>query len=237
MDAMFEVLKSCLTEENQILFLERGLTKRWIDINASDRKGMTLLMYAVLRNFPRLVHMLVNIPGLDINHVSVYGHTALTLAIYGENDDIIISLCKTPGIRAVNGMYHIESEYLMKMVIQGDYNMVEHLLMISDLDINYLAFSEYTVLNLSCQLGDTRLVKRILEFPGIDINRTCAIGETALIKAARINKHEIVKILLKDRNLKLDHKNNNGDTALGVAIAEGNREVARVIYLHNRMNG
>ncbi len=68
------------------------LVESGADVNAVTDKGWSALMWASLREKLGVVKYLVSVNGLDINHLSEDGRSAILIAITENNNDILIVL-------------------------------------------------------------------------------------------------------------------------------------------------
>ena len=66
------------------------------DVNATDDKGRTALMYAARFGGVEMVEKLLSCPDIDVNKKDYYGRTALMYAIVFGNVDVVERLLSDP---------------------------------------------------------------------------------------------------------------------------------------------
>ena len=102
---------------------------------------------------------------------------------------------------------------LVKAVIDGQAELVRHLLATSGIDVNTVNDRGYTALMAAAEFGDTEVVRQLLAAPSIDVNTVNDSGDTALMFAASEGHAEVVRQLLAFPGIDMYLKNDRGESA------------------------
>jgi len=224
------------------LLLEKGA-----NVNVSNKYGDTALMAAVQQNFIRIVEILLNWPGIDINAKNCDNETAMDIALtYGnkkiitliknkmeknlpkidENDNKNISY-KKKKLREINNKF-------MNAATNGDIETLNKLFDMKDandntiIDINYRNQRGDTILINAAKNNKHEVVKLLLITFKADIDLKDANGNNALIKAAEYGSFDVVEELIS-QGAKINSNNQEKKTALMVAAENGHIKIVRLL--------
>ena len=104
--------------------------RRGQDVNTKNSSGRTGLIWAAVRGHTSVVQLLLTVENCDVNCQSNNGHTALHLASFIDNSEIVRSLLAHPGMRSENIRGYGGQTPLMRAVMRGSVESVR--LLVSD---------------------------------------------------------------------------------------------------------
>ena len=167
--------------------------------------------------------------GADVNVKTGYGSTALGLASWNGDTEIVRMLLEKGA--DVNAKDAKGSTALMKASLNG-YTKVVSILLEKGADVNAKHNNRSTALIKASWDGHTEIVRMLLE-KGADVNAKDADGSTALIKAS-LNGHTKVVSMLLEKGADVNAKNNAGNTAFFLAnrrFLENRPEYTEIVKL------
>ena len=221
------------------------------------RRSGTLLYYAALCGFSRLVDCLISTHGEDINEKSGYRGTPLHAASYkGQVDTVRVLLNHGAELNTTNGYWgsplcsacdggHLETIRLLLergAPVDKRYGLwrvlhnassngqieVVRLLLQYKVDVNLADGGKWTALHWA--INHTKLVELLLEY-GADVNARSVTGATPLHSASKKGCRDTVQILLRhgaDVHLRIA----GNLTAFQIATSDGHIEVAQLLLEH-----
>lgn len=195
--------------ENYILEIMDGLP----DDQINYEMGTTILLSAAEFNHIKVAELALSYPNIYINYTNDYGWSALMLAVYNDNLEIVKLLLEHPTLEVDINMTSFE---------QGESALILAL---------YPYKRDGKLLELSTE--KIEIIKLLLNYPNckLNINIQDNNGNTALIYA--INRDlEIVKMLLSYPGIDVNIKNNYSETALIIVTKERNIEVIKLLLNH-----
>jgi ankyrin repeat protein len=217
------------------------LLRHGADPNATDDGGDNLLMrvlsgYSGTRDELDTIAPLLLDHGLDVNARNRNGKTALQLACFWGNLDVVKHLIQ----RGAN-IHEVDKakETLMAEVmsggcgqsrIPGQHKEIVRLLIENGADVNTKGGFGDTVLMFACEQGHLDLADFLLE-RGADINEVnnkVFLGRTALMGAAWYGQVEAVKLLLA-HDADIDAADVRKETALFKAAYQGHAGVVGIL--------
>lgn len=137
-------------------------------------------------------------------------------------------------VNAVDG----DSTPLIKAVMGGSFDAVEHVLSRSELDLNHFNQGNKALWYSTAQ-KDPAIAQRLLLQPGIDINTPLRAKSGKLLntfnEAAIRNNTEVVKVILARERADPNIAAENGQTPLLCASARGCVEIVRVLLGDSRV--
>ena len=203
-----------INEDRLQMLLDRG-----VSVNAKDRWGDSVLMYACSSGYETIVSQLIK-AGIDINAKNIFGETALRAACKEGQEAVVTQLIEARADVNVKDKMGVTA--LMIACAEGQEAVVSKLIEAkSDLDI----VSNYgkTALTYACCQGHDEIVTQLIE-KNADINAKGEYGHTALMGAC-INGHGEIVTQLIEKNADINATTDNGQTALMYACRKGHGEI------------
>lgn len=172
----------------------------------SSIKNMMLLMFILLFNLSAFsqkevfdvfrtgsieeVTKLYNEDNCVVNKINEDGYSALTLASYSGNEEIVAFLVDK--VETVNGNSKYGSP-LMAATVKGNINIVK-LLLKHKADVAIADANKITALHYAAMFKSKEIVKLLIN-AGADANLKDSNGKSALDHAKTLKEEEIIKIL------------------------------------------
>lgn len=191
---------------NHLEIVDRLLQEKGIDINRSNRKGVTPLINACARGHLRIVNRLLADKNIDVNatHPKRNTRTALSHAALNGHVEIVGRLLQERNVD-VN-----KDEPLASAVERGHHDVVRRLLEEPDIDVNLAG-------PLACAVfgGYTKIVQCLLEVPAVDPNyifdrnapwggRTAFVTAFVTAAVAGRTRRALAEILLSDERMDME---------------------------------
>ena len=215
-----------------------------IDVNTGvDWKGRTPLFMASEEGHASVVHLLLNIPNIDVNKGKHSGqnkespHSGLTplmQAIFKNNSEIVYMLLGHPKID-INKEEKSGSTALTVAIEKGNLEITNVLLNNSQTDVNR---GKITPLGTACMRGwnlqmNLAAVKVLLKHPQIDVNKGLTGAPLYLASNNHPETPQIVNLLLQHSAVDVNKKNgNDGETALYQASQNGRTKSLQQLLKH-----
>ena len=161
----------------------------------------------------------------DINRpLDIYGNTALILAVYDDNTDMIKTLIEAKA--DVNTADKDSNTALMWAVNKGITDVIK-ILIEAKADINATDKDGWTALMWPVKKGQTDLVKVLIKSKA-SVDIADKVGMTVLMKAAQIGHTDTAKALIEAK-ANLNTADNNGWTALMWAAQIGHADTVKAL--------
>lgn len=215
--------------------------KKGADINKRYADEFTGLMYAAEEGHSRIVNLLLNQPGIDINAKNTEGETALDCASRTSRRSISRLILSKIGLQNQQQDPFIEQikkssddeirKQFLSAVSRGDINEMDLLLEDENTDINNIVNARNkngdTSLIIASDKGNLEAVKLLLEC-GADLSLKDANGDNALIRAAEKGHFDVVEELLF-RKANINSTGQHKKTALMAATENGHTRVIKLL--------
>ncbi|MCL2313315.1 MAG: ankyrin repeat domain-containing protein, partial [Firmicutes bacterium] len=207
-----------------IKLLESG----YIDVNLQDIGGHTLLMFAAIECYEKLLTKLLENQKININVQNYNGETVLMLVLkrLGKElaEDIAIKLLENKNID-VNLQNIYNKTALMYAAEEGYEKTVEVLLKNENIDVNSQSGDKMTALMLAVQYGHKKITEALLNKEGINLDLKDLVWNTAFMLALKKCPEEVAEDiaieLLKNKDTDVNWQNYYGETALMLASQKG----------------
>ena len=212
------------------LNLARRILRLGIDVNASEREGITALMEAAMGNpNPEMVKFLLT-SGARSDMVSKYGASALFYAAQYNNSEVVKLLLAEA---EKNAGQPVAAELLRRAACNTDSGVIK-LFLERNIAVNSTDDLGRTPLYFAARFSTPETVKMLLA-AGADVNICDKYGFSALMAAAEINvSPEIIKLLVA-AGARIDFaESEHGKTALTFALENENLKGTEVIGLLRR---
>ena len=190
------------------------------NINVKGVEDCTALHVAVLLKNLKMVQLLLNVPGIDVNAMERKGKTPLLIAVCEENPEIVKLLLTHPGIDVNATKPWLEAPLYMA-VFHENPEIVRLLLTRSEIDVNVTDPLGLTPLHMAIIYKRLEIIKLLLARAEIDVNKPArSIGGIwmPLHMAVNSGNPEIVKLLLNAPGINVNATDNNGQTPLHKAV-------------------
>lgn len=196
-----------------------------VDINGSDERGTTALVYASMKGFIRIVDFLIRQKNVDLNAMDeYYGPSFVHAAMHGHLDVIKLLATKENSGLSMRGDY--VSFAIIYAANKGYIDVIKYLLTKDEVDLNLRNIYDESVLTSSATGKQLETIKFLVNLNGIDLNQRGPNGNTALLAAAVVGDIDIVKFLCNTNGVDIHILNNYDANALDLAIANKNLDVA-----------
>ena len=213
------------------LNLARKLRRQGIDVNFSDKDGITALMKSAMSNTnPEMVKFLLA-SGARIDMVSRHGASALLYAAQYNNSAVVKLLLAEA--EKIAGKSVSAAELLLRAAGNTDLEVVK-LFLDRKIDVNSTDDMGRTPLFFAARFSTPEVVKELVA-AGADVNICDKYGFSALMAAAEMTvSPETIKILV-DAGARIDCVDSeHGRTALDFALENENLKDTEVIDLLRR---
>lgn len=180
-----------------LVLLRLGIAPARLDVNQTNRDGLTPLMLAAFAGHVALVRALLELPParLDVNAVHAVFGTALSAAALAEHHEVTRLILATTSHAAVQ--------------VCGGFKGFGH------------------PLHAAARSGEADIVSALVRNTSCDVNATNPRGETALMVAAREGHVSVVHALLARMDIVVKKEDAAGNTAMHVATPLIQRILAR----------
>ena len=201
------------------------------DINAKDGDGMTVLHYAIIKGYPKLLDKLLAHQAIEVNSQDEGGLTALHHAVLQGNESAVKALVGHEGIdvdikdgSGLTALHHA--------VLEKNQHAVNALLAHEGIDANIKDGSGLTALHHAVMQKNQHAVNTLLAHEGIDANIKDGNGLTALHHAVLQRAPHAVKALLAHEGIDTEVKDEQGRTALELANELEYKEIVQSLAVN-----
>ncbi len=182
----------------------------------------------------KVVGVLLEKEGINVNQVTQNGATALQIAAQNGHDNVVKLLLEYDGIH-INKPMTRDFTALHLAAKNGHDKVVELLLKKKGIKINQVIKDGVTALHLAAQDGHDKVVGVLLEKEGINVNQVTKESATALHLAAYYGHDKVVQLLLKYA-VDVNQVTQNGATALHIAAQHGHLNVVKLLLKKKGIN-
>ena len=173
----------------------RYMLNRGANVNYRDfHSGRTALNAASYIGSRRVVRLLLDQEGVDVNSQDGWGDTALIEASLRGKVEVVRDLLNHEGVN-VNIRSNSGSTALIDACEKGNLEVVLALLDHERVNVNIRDNHGDTALILASKNGHAEVVRALLNHEGMDVNAMNNLGSTALDVARRGQKHAVVLLL------------------------------------------
>jgi ankyrin repeat protein len=204
------------------------LARSDINVNASDVRGETPLLYAAERGHKAVVKLLLAQSDINVNASDNLGRTPLMNAAKGGHEAAVKLLLAQSNIN-VNASDANGWRPLFFAAMEGHEAVANLLLARSDVDVNASDCIWQTPLFYAATGGHEAVVKRLLAQSNINVNASDKYGETPLLYAAERGHEAVVKLLLAQSDIDVNASNEYGRTPLSFAAEGGRGAVVKLL--------
>jgi len=189
------------------LLLDQGL----ICANAIWDRNTSPLQEASFYGSARVVAYLLSVPGIDIYYKNSYGLTALQLAAFKRNWEIVHLILEqqhgyTPNLTKSQDQF-VKKEVKRRLLEHEDFK-----------DLNTAKLhSRNTMLHIAVESGDCELIELLVAKRNIDMDWRNNFKRTPLHEAVLKGHSKAIELLLQHSNIQLDQEDCGGNTALKLA--------------------
>ncbi len=218
------------------VFLVSCLLKTpFVDINTSDGKKITPLMWASARGHLGVVARLLAHASIDLNKATQGGVTALHIAT-SKGHSAIVLLLLGHGDVAVNRVDNKGCSALQWASHHHQVPMVALLLKHPKINANTQNIRGDTPLIWASYKGNEAIARLLLSHPFIDPNRAIKEGDTPLYAASYKGHAAIVSLLLAHPKIDINKKKAGGFTALYIATKSGHADILYLLLAEKKIN-
>ena len=202
--------------------------KKGANINASDKNGITALMFAIINKHTATALVLLEQPGIKVNMARKDGaHTALSYAVTSNNVNVVKALLKYPKIN-VNVTDRSGNTALMDTMVETrDTRIGKALLAHPGININQKNSFKLTALERAAFYGNIDMVNALLKKHNIKANSQNKIGETALFVAAKEGNPQVVIALLNHPGIEVNLRDEYDRTAVDISKSHYIKQILR----------
>jgi len=204
-------------------------------LSETDSQGRTVLLLAAIRGQYRVVELLLEQSGVEINIRDHSGMSALHYAAEVGHVGIVRLLTEKDGININLRNEHHETPTAIA-IKNGRLEVVKTLLALKPDELELYEGGKstsdfYPEALLPCALrwGNHAIIKSLLETRPGDIYLKYENGGTALTYAARYGREETVKLLLDTYQVDVNVKDQFGRTPLSYAAEYGREEIVKFL--------
>lgn len=197
------------TRSGNLVMVKYFLDEELIDINATRKKGATLLMESSTNSkvFPELLRR-----GADINKVTVHGYSALHGAILSHNKTLFNELIH----RGANvNQVTLKQETALGLAVKE-----QNIMMFTTLLLHGAKFSEKEIKNKK------KLLKN-LKSMNVTPHKLLDNGQTLLHVAARNGDLPTLQVLMTLRNAEPNISNKQAETIMHIAATKNNLQMVK----------
>lgn len=196
-----------------------------VDINGSDERGTTALVYASMKGYLRIVDFLIRQRNVDLNAMDeYYGPSFVHAAMHGHLDVIKLLATKENSGLTMRGDY--VSFAIIYAANRGYIDVIKYLLTKEGVDLNLRNIYDESVLTSAATGKQLETIKFLVNLNGIDLNQKGPNGNSALLAAAVVGDLDIVKFLCSIDGVDINLLNNYDANALDLAIANKHLDIA-----------
>jgi ankyrin repeat protein len=185
-------------------------------------------LHAIQQGTEQTANVILNQSAANINSMSSYNHTPLSLAAWEGHEEVVQLLLGVPGVN-VNPKDRDGDTPLLCAALRGHEAVIRLLLNLPEVDVNSRSNNDCTPLLYTAREGYVAVVKLLLDTPGVDVNVTDMDGDASLSCAAWRGHEEVVRLLLDMPGLDIDARDKDGDTALSCAAQKGYETIVRLL--------
>ncbi|KAH8122467.1 ankyrin repeat-containing domain protein, partial [Trichoderma asperelloides] len=224
-----------------------AVKKVYEEVNSRNKNGQTPLLYAAKKGYKKMVEILLEKIGVDVNAVDQNGFTPLLLlATDGINVNARDNYSQTPLLWAAKKGYDALVDLLLKSdgidinakddwnkssllwaVAKGHTEVVKLLLDEVDLNINTEDDSGHSPLWWAVETGNETVVELLL--PQYVTKHQKSISHDLLKKAAEERKVRVFELLISQEGVDLNAKDADGQPLLSWAVENGYEEIVRLL--------
>ena len=175
----------------------KTLLENNVDVRATDPKDSTALMLACDERRHDIVEVLLNHPGIDVNHVSKEDNYTALLIAAGNQDIKTLELLLAAESIDVNKTGFDGKTALIWVSEKGHVDSMSILLQHPKININVQDKHGYTSLMWAADMQHFPAVVELLKRPEVDVKLKDVDGHTALTWACDKGQEDIVRALLK----------------------------------------
>ena len=191
------------------------------NINETDERGFTPLLYAIMNNHSKIAKELI-LKGADVNTANKFDCTPL-LAAAMQGDEILELLL-------IHGADINKNAPLVLASAEGNYYAVNALIA-HGADLDKRNREDGTPLMVALFNDHEKIAKLLIE-KGADVNKSCKDGSgdpcSPLLTATIHGMYDIVNLLIK-RGAKIDAVDKRGATSLFFAAGTGHTDIAKLL--------
>ena len=228
------LMAACANGNDEIVEL---LIKAGANVNATDRKGFSPLMYSSMGNHNEVIKVLfnlvqVNTPVVDVNLTErVSGFNSLMYAAMYGHGKVVETLRKHPYVIIDESTNHDGITALMLASKFGHSSIVEYLA-INGASTSASMDDGTTALMLACENGHLNVVKFLVMFGCGDLDMVRRDGVTALMLAASGGFDKIVQTLrINGAAVTSTADGHFGRTAFHFAALNGHLKVIETLHM------
>lgn len=168
-----------------------------IDINARDKRAgkfqKTALIIAAQSGYTRIVELLLQKPGIDVNIQDADNYTALMRAAAEGHESIVRLLLQKPGINVNAACFGVTA--LILAAHKRNEHIVKLLLEVPNIRVNSTNKCSKNALHWAVAWGEENMVRLLLRAPNIDLTLEDEWGQTSLMMAQERNRPWIVDLI------------------------------------------
>ncbi|KAL9095584.1 MAG: hypothetical protein Q9165_002016 [Trypethelium subeluteriae] len=217
-------------------------TWRGIELNITNRRGITPLHLAVLVGKIETVHFLSQLPHIDVNIHDDHGRTPLHLAAWCDRRAVLLELLCDANVDK-NVQDEDGNTPLHYSTAQGQLESVKLLYEHNDIKVDAKNGHGQTALHLAACSGDASIMHLLSKPRSASdgehahlitevINSRDQVGNTPLHAAVAHHKVEATECLLQHPDVDINCQNSHGETALHVAAGLGFSDIAERLVGH-----
>ena len=194
-----------------------------------------VLVFASRGGHVRVVEMLLEVVGVDVNIAASGGSTALYCACCNSDVNVVKLLLGAKDIK-VNYARDDTGYTPLLASMDGDINIVQLLLDVQEIDVNLPDRYGSTPLWMASQNGYTNLVELLLGATNMNVNQSTEVGCTPLMMAIQNGHENVIDLLLNVQDIDVYTPSDNGVTSLFGACQSGLTTVVRHLLSFPNIN-
>ena len=211
----------------------RLLPMEGLDVNDTDVKGITAMMYACQNGSDEIVKIMLENHKFDPTLRDQNNNGLLNFAVKNQKLPIVNLLLADRRVSSsINIGNNAGSTPLILACDDGDLEMVEKLLSLQNVDINAADNNGDSPLLHAVIGGLHDIVSKLLENPKIEVNKPNGNGDTSLMCAANEGFSNIVESLLQRKDIDVNMSNVDGFTSLMCASDKGFEGIVKSLLSH-----
>jgi len=174
---------------------------------------------------------------VNFSHYMENGDTPLHLAIKYDRNEIARWICYNIQGLNVNDKNFIGDTPLLMATMQGNFDMVKHLILNKNADPNLSENRGYTPFIAACAQGNVEIVRFLCEEAGADIKQRTFDGQSGLHRAAFYGNYDVISYLIKRQRMNVLLPDRKGNLPLHLACVKMNVRCARLLIKADRNEG